>query len=39
MQSSIKTWKVNFCFSSDARFPSDQPIKIFDRVEIGEVRA
>ena len=29
----------NFCFSSDSRFPSDQPIKIFDRVEIGEARA
>jgi uncharacterized protein YfaP (DUF2135 family) len=23
----------HFCFTSDSRFPSDQPIKIFDRVE------
>lgn len=23
----------NFCFTSDSRFPSDQPIKVFDRVE------
>lgn len=23
----------NFCYSSDSRFPSEQPIKIFDRVE------
>lgn len=31
-----KVWFMfggNFCFSSDSRFPSDQPIKIFDRVE------
>jgi hypothetical protein len=25
----------NFCFTSDSRFPSDQPIKVFDRVEEG----
>ena len=23
----------HFCFTSDSRFPSDQPIKIFDRIE------
>ncbi len=23
----------HFCFASDSRFPRDQPIKIFDRVE------
>ena len=23
----------HFCFTSDSRFPSDQPIKVFDRVE------
>ena len=23
----------NFCYTSDSRFPSDAPIKIFDRVE------
>lgn len=28
----------NFVFSSDARFPSDQPIKIHDRVEDGTRR-
>jgi hypothetical protein len=26
----------HFCFTSDSRFPSDQPIKIFDRVEDGD---
>lgn len=31
-----KKWVMfggNFVYSSDSRFPSDQPIKIFDRVE------
>lgn len=31
-----KTWTMfggNFVYTSDSRFPSDQPIKIFDRVE------
>ena len=23
----------HFCFTSDSRFPSDQPIKVFDRIE------
>ena len=30
------TWVMfggNFVFTSDSRFPSDQPIKIFDRIE------
>ena len=26
----------NFCYTSDSRFPSDQPIKIFDRVEYSD---
>jgi hypothetical protein len=26
----------NFCYTSDSRFPSDAPIKIFDRVETAE---
>jgi hypothetical protein len=26
----------HFCFTSDSRFPSAQPIKIFDRIEGGD---
>jgi hypothetical protein len=34
-----KQWVMfggNFVYTSDSRFPSDQPIKIFDRVETEE---
>jgi hypothetical protein len=37
-----KTWVMfggNFVYSSDSRFPSDQPIKIFDRTETAEQSA